>query len=247
MDLEASGRGTPEMPDELAGPLPRKVEFDSNDAYFLVWVVLIFVLGGAICCGWYVSTSIKQVHQRAALRSNGREIVGQVTGLPTGRGTRYVKYSFTLEGRDFSGEARIPGNSGIVLHERDHIIVRFLPSDPTMNHPDAWEWSPLMGLLPTGLLPFFGVLVVVALIFLRREQKVISNGKAVQGVVTGCTRNDGQFKVRYDFRTEDGGLVTGSSYSNDSYGTGDRIWILYLPESPRRNVSYPVPGSSVLG
>jgi hypothetical protein len=247
MGLEASSHGKPEMPDELTGPLPRKVEMDSNDAYYLTWVVLLFVVGGAISCGWFLFSSVKQVHQRAALRSDGHEIVGVVTGLPTGRGTEYVKYSFTFKGKNFSGETRIPRHAGIILHERDHILIRFLPSDPTINHPDAWEWSALMDLFPIGFQIFFALLVVAALIFLRRERRLAREGKAVPGVVTSCIRDDRQFKVKYEFRTEEGMLMTGGSSCKDFYETGTCIWILYLPQSPRRNGSYPLRDYSVLG
>jgi len=248
MNLEVSSHGTPEMPDELTGPSPRKVEMDSNDAYFLVWVVLIFVVGGAMSCGWFILDSIREVHQRTALRSDGREVIGEVTGLPTGRGTEYVKYSFTFKGKNFWGEARIPGDAGIVLHKQDRILIRFLPSDPTINHPYAWEWSvPLMDAVLIGVLLFVALFVVVALIYSRRERNLIREGKAVPGVVTNCIRNDGQFRVKYEFRTESGILMTGSSNSKDSSETGACIWILYLSNKPQRNCSYPVPGYDVLG
>jgi len=247
MNLEVSSHGTPEMPDELAGPLPRKVEMDSTGALFLWIVVLIFVVGGAISCGWFVFDSNKQIRQRAALRSDGREVVGVVTGLPTGRGTESVKYSFTFKGKDFSGEARIPGHAGIVLHEQDRIVIRFLPSNPAINHPDAWEWSALMGLDAIGFQIFCAALVGVTLIFLCRERRLVCEGKAVPGVVTSCTPDDRQFKVKYEFRTEDGILMTGSNSREDSYETGACIWILYLPQRPQRNCSYPLPGYSVLG
>ena len=155
MNLEVFSRGTPEIPDELTGPLPRQVEMDLNDAYYLICVVLIFLVGGSLLCGWYFFGSIKQAHQRAVLRSDGREVVGDVTGLPTGRGTEYVRYSFTFKGKDFSGEARIPGHLGFVLHKQDRILIRFLPSDPAMNHPYDWEWSALMDMFRVGFQIFF--------------------------------------------------------------------------------------------
>ena len=246
MNLGSSNHGTPMVPDELTGPLPRKVEMDSTDARFLFAVVLIFLVGGAISCGWYTFNSIKQVHQRAALRSDGREVVGEVTGLPTGRGTEFVKYSFTFEGKDFSGKARIPGHAGIVLHEQDRIVIRFLPSDPTVNHPDAWEWSALMGLGSIGFQIFCAVIVCVALIFLRRERRLAREGKAALGVVTSCTRKDRQFRVDYDFRTEDGIPMTGGSGCKDSYEAGTCIWILYLPQKPQRNRAYPLPDYRII-
>jgi hypothetical protein len=240
MDLEAPSHQALEMPEELSGPLPRKAELIADDSYFLIVVVLIFVVGGAITCGWWASAAIKQFHQRAVLRSDGRQIVGRVTGLPTGRGTEYVKYSFALNGRDFSGKARIPLHAGIGLHEQDQIVIRFLPSDPTINYPDAWEWSPLMGLDAIGFQIFCAAIVCLALFFLRRERRLACEGKAVLGVVTSCEPKDRQFRVNYDFRTDDGVLIKGGSGCKYAYKSGARIWILYLPSRPNRNGSYPL-------
>ena len=247
MNLQSSNHGTPTVPRELAGPLPRKVEMDSTDARFLFAVVLIFLVGGAISCGWYTFNSIKQAHQRTALRSDGRKVVGEVTGLSLGRGGKeFVKYSFTFEGKKFLGKARIPGNSGIVLHQQDQILIRFLPLDPAVNHPYAWEWSALMNLDSIGFQLFCAVIIGIALIFLRRERRLAREGKAVPGVVTSCTRKDRQFRVDYDFRTEDGILMTGGSGCKDFYETGTHIWILYLPQRPRRNRSYPLPDYRII-
>jgi hypothetical protein len=246
MNLEVPGHETPKMPVGLAGPLPRKVEMASDGTYYLTWMVLLFIVGGSLLCGWYIFDSIKQAHQRTVLRSDGREVVGEVTGLPTGRGTEYVKYTFTFNGKNFWGKARIPNHAGIVLHEQDKILIRFLPSYPAINHPYGWEWSALMDVVPVGFQIFFALLVIVALIFLRRERRLLREGKAVQGVITSCTPHDRQFKVKYEFRTEEGILMTGHSNCKDSYETGSSIWILYLPKRPQRNCSYPLPDYCVL-
>jgi hypothetical protein len=241
MNPQSSNAETPMIPAELTGPLPRKVEMDSTDARFLFAVVLIFLVGGTIACGWYAFGSIKQAHQRAALHSDGRVVVGDVVGLSLGRGGKeFVEYSFTFRGADFIGKARVPDHSGIVLHERDHILIRFLPSDATVNHPDAWEWSAFMGLDSIGFLIFCAIMVCVALIVLHRERRLAREGKAALGVVTRCTPKDRQFRVDYDFRTEEGIPMAGGCDCKDSHETGSCIWILYLPQRPQRNRAYPL-------
>jgi len=214
---------------------------DSDNAKYMILITLIFVVGGAIIIGWFALDSIKQFQQRTILRNEGREIVGTVTKLSQGRGSETVRYSFTIEGKDFLGKARVPDRLGFALHVRDRIVVRFLPSDPTVNHPEAWEWSAFTDIFRLGFQVFYALLVAVAWIFLGRERSLVREGKAVPGVVTSCISKDRQFQVGYEFRTEDGTLITGKSGSEESYETGSHIWVLYLPQRPQRNCSYPLP------
>ena len=244
---QASTHTASEMPQELAGPLPRRVETDSDDARYVLMLVLIFLVGGALIFGWYTFGSLNQVRQRAALRSEGREVVGEVTDLTTGRGTEYVKYSFTFGGKSFSGKARIPGHSGIVLHKQDRIIIRFLPSDPAVNHPYAWEWSALMDIVPIGFQAFFALIALAGLIYLLRERRLAREGIAALGVVTSCTLNDRRFQIKYEFRTKEGALMAGSSDCKDSRDPGASIWILYLPHRPQRNDCYPLSNFRIVG
>jgi hypothetical protein len=66
-------------------------------------------------------------------------------------------------------------------------------------------------------------------------------------MVTSCTPKDRAYRVDYEFRTEGGTLINGHIDSKDSYETGTRIWILYLPQRPQRNHRYPLDFFEVAG
>lgn len=244
MDFDGSSRDLPAVPEEFAGPLPRKVRLYSTDGRNLFAIAVLFLICGAIFTVSYCSEAIKQTRQRAVLRANGSNVVGEVTGFSIGRwAPTVVKYRFVVNGVTYSGRAKEPRNPGpgTALNESDQLLVRYLPSDPEINHPDAWEWSALMGLDSIVFQAFLVTMSILTLTILFRDRKLARDGKAAPGVVTSCTPKDRQFQVEYEFRREDGVLMRGKSGSHDPYQAGARIWILYLPQSPNRNRGYPLP------
>jgi hypothetical protein len=44
---------------------------------------------------------------------------------------------------------------------------------------------------------------------------------------------------KYEFRTRDGGIYTGSIKFNDSQKIGTSLCVIYLPQNPWRNLPYP--------
>lgn len=244
MDTEASSHAIPEFPSELVGPLPRKVEMDfDGDARYALVVVVLFFVPGLIFLGWKGYDYVKQFQQRDQLRGDVREVVGTVTGFSFGRYSPIsVNYRFTVNGMTYSGEALEPGSpgQGASLSKGGDISIRFLPSNPAINHPDAWEWSPAIGWYFVVGEVFFTSIGGLALAFLLRDRRLARYGKASEGVVTGCARNDRWFRVSYEFRTESGVLIKGHDDFKDEYGVGARIWILYLPRKPQRNHRYPL-------
>lgn len=239
------------MPSELTGTLPRRVglSLSEGDGRYLLLIVLVFFVGGLIFLGWKGYDDVTQFQQRSLLRGDAREVAGQVTGYSFGRySPKSVNYSFTVNGVTYSGRALEPASPapGTSFDKGDNILIRFLPSNPAVNHPDAWEWSPLIGWYFVVGQIFFSSMGGLALAFLLRDRKLARHGRVAQGVVTSCTRDDRLFRVDYEFRTEDGVLATGHNDFKDEYGTGARIWILYLPQKPLRNHSYPLDFYSVV-
>jgi hypothetical protein len=249
MNLGSSDREASAVPNELTGPLPRTVLLSDGDARYLLVIVLLFFVGGSLALGWEFFSDSEQFQQRGALRSDHGEAVGTITRQwSSGRGSvPHVRYTFTAGGTTYSGEARVPRHAGIILNASDRIFIRFLPSNPAINHPDAWEWSPLMGLDQNIFLVFFWTMGGLALAFLLRDRKLAREGQATAAVVTSCPPRDRYYRVSYEFHTEDGILIPGHSDSKVSYETGSRLWILYLPRRPRRNHTYPLSFFEVVG
>jgi hypothetical protein len=251
MEYEASNYTLSTMPSELTGPLPRRVELSlsEGDGRYLLLIVLVFFVGGLIFLGWKGFDDVRQFQERSLLRGDAREVAGQVTGYSFGRySPKSVNYSFTVNGVTYSGEALEPASPepGTSFDKGDNILIRFLPSNPAINHPGAWEWSPLSGWYFVVGQIFFTSMGGLALAFLLRDRRLARQGRVALGIVTTCTRDDRLFRVDYEFRTEDGVLATGHNDFKDEYGAGARIWILYLPQNPQRNHSYPLSFFSVV-
>lgn len=229
------------VPSEILGPLPRNVAICSDDARYLLTVVLITILGPLLGLGVYSLSELRNTQQRALLRSNGRDVAGEVTGLKIARGgVTDVEYSFVVDGSKYHGKARVPKHTDVVLNTSDQIRIRYIPSNPTINHPSAWEWSAFMGLDKAAFSLCFIGFGWIAFLMLYRERTLAREGKAVEGVVKGCAPRNREYQVEYRFRPENGEEVDGRCYCKDSYEAGDSVWILYLPMKPKRNHSYPL-------
>jgi hypothetical protein len=94
---------------------------------------------------WYGIDAVQQMQHRDALRRDGSETSGEVTRLWTsGHGLyRNVRYTFTVNGNAFTGEAQAPKNYWASLQNGGSLSVRYVSANPAINHPGAWEWSAL--------------------------------------------------------------------------------------------------------
>lgn len=243
MDKDDEGLDLEEQssPSELRGPLPRRAQMNSTNASAMVVVVVLCLGVGGIMFGSTCHDILAQIRQRTALRQEGRDTVGKVTATHAGHGPPTVTYAFEANGLNYSGKAELT-NDRPIFHESDQIAVRYLPMDPTVNHPADWEWSGLeiMDLIPEVFVLFLTSVGVVALVALFRDRKLARRGRPAKGVVVDCSPSKSDFRVEYEFRTQDGLAVTGHSSSPDEYGTGARVWILYCPQKPQRNSMYPL-------
>jgi len=232
-------------PSEIGGPLPRKVrlKLDRGDARFLLIIVLLFFVGGGFWLGWNADYDLKQFDQRALLRNDAREVVGEVTGFAYHRYAPLgVCYRFTVNGVTYSAEALEPNTPvpGSGLDKGDSLPIRYLQSNPKINHPAAWEWSAFDGWYTTAGVMCAAVIGFVVLVCLLRDRKLARYGKAASGVALGSTRDGRLYRVEYEFHTEGGISMKGKKSGPDEFGAGARIRVLYLPENPRRNSRYPL-------
>jgi hypothetical protein len=244
MTSETSDRAASAVPDELVGPTPREVYLSGNLASFLTVVVLLFIVGGGTVLGWWTFDAIRQSEHRAALRSGGQVIGGSITALTYSHGDSFVSYTFTVNGRRYFGKSQVSGATPLRARQ---IAVVYLPSDPAINHPAAWEWSPLMQIMVVPFSLFFMGVTVWGLAHIHRERVLARKGKPARGIVTSCTPEKSGYQIEYEFRTDEGEHVNGTSDSQAPYESGQNIWILYLTKDPRRNHSYPLSDYEIPG
>lgn len=150
----------------------------------LLAILSIFFLLRATFSGWYIVDSIQQTRDRAALRANGRLTIGDVTDLNLGRGSKEtLHYAFTVQGESYSGRTRLSSSYGIVLAKSDHLVIRYLPSDPAINHPDAWEWSPLLNSDSIIIGAFLMAVTTPMFVSVRRKLKLVRERRPTQEVI----------------------------------------------------------------
>lgn len=228
---------------EINALIPRRVQISPDQPKLLLWSLLAFLVAAAIWFGFYSYYS-RQVLQREALRSVGTQLIAEITRLPSSKSHTYVRYSFRIGPRWYGGEAALPDRR-IEVKVGQPIAIRYLPTDPSINHPSDWEWS-----LGSDIVPFVAFLLasglgfVPAIVFpvtLIRVRTLARRGLVVEGKVTACAPNHSKFNIDYEFRTNENILVEGTNeYSDEEYELGSSVRIIYLRSHPKRNACYPL-------
>jgi hypothetical protein len=254
MNTNSDLTGSATIPSELTGPLPRR--FEATGAGIHLARVAPALLALAIVPAlWGGINAAQQMQHESALRSDSGETVGEVTRTLKGKTSDFVYYTFSVNGKILTGNAEVPMDLRYDLRISRSLPIRYLPTNPDVNHPAAWEWS-LVYWRPQSSdlvhLPGFsselqwlfvslitGVIGLAFLVGLRRERKLIAEGAPATAVVTKCSRGTrGSFLVEYEFRTGEGRSIKGSR-SDSRREIGANFCVLYLPQNPRRNMRYP--------
>jgi len=224
------------VPPELTGAAPRETERSEEGAGSVLSVTLLVLAAIAMVVLSFIADA-RQKAKTEVLRREGRETMGRVTGLRHKPGAYTVRYAFNANGVAITGESPAPEDTWNGLRDADPLAIRFLPSNPAINHPAAWEGSGksywVMFFIPA--MPVAGAILI--LIQLRGQRRLVAEGVPTAGVVTRCARGSrGGWFVNYQFRTADGSAAKGSA--NLRMEIGATICILYLPQNPQRNQPY---------
>jgi hypothetical protein len=240
-DLHSGGAIT--IPGELTGPLPRKVSSSKagvNSGMFAACVVILALAGS-------FGFSINAVHQfqnLAALRRDGTGATAQISGFShTGKkgGILVVIYSFTANGMSFTGEASVPKNMERSVHEASALSIRYLPTNPAVNQPSAWEQSTISTWLLL-LLPLFpSTIGILILLSDRRDRRLLAQGiPAIATITRSYFNRKTGYGATYEFRARDGKVQTGSDTFDGPQEIGASLCVIYLPQYPKRNLPYPI-------
>jgi hypothetical protein len=239
MDRDFSSIQSASIPRELTGPLPRRLRLSKNGNLMAAAAAIMLALAVASTF-WVGFDRVQHLEHRAALRHDGRETVGEIRRVwsaSRSMKTR-VSYTFAVNGVPFVGEELVPDQLVRSFPESGTLPIRYLPSNPAVNHPAAWEWSLDLDSFVAPIL-WIG-LVLFLFTTLRSEHWLVAKGLPAVGEITKCApARRGGFSVNFDFRTEDGSVTKGSGWSQCRRETGERVCVLYHPENPKRNLSYP--------
>lgn len=219
-------------PPELTGPLPRHVQPPSG---MLFPALVLLSCSGVLLWGLYRAAG--EYAASVALRHGSQETTGVVT-FSTWRGATRVSYRFTVNGATFSGSSSATIHHQADLKKGDRLPIRFLPSNPAINRPAEWEGPEGDWWLGCA---FSGLLVAVflwGLLSTRRYLQVQAEGLPAAGTVISCLSSGRQsWEAKYQFRAG-GQLLEGSGSLAELLEPGATICVLYLPQSPRRNLVY---------
>jgi hypothetical protein len=221
------------IPPELTGPIPRRPRFDPVTLVFPLLMILFFA-------GLPAYVTLSQINKEQQLRQSSNEATGEIDRVTRqGRSrTPTVDYTFGVNGTSFTGNAAVPDELFSTIHRGDSLTIRYVPSNPLISHPTAWEWpgpSRVMYVMPLFGLPF----AIIYWVTLRSQRRLAFGGVAAIAKVTGCSSSRSGIFVNYDFQTVNGVPYQGKGSSPDRKEPGALICILYMPDNPLRNGTYP--------
>ena len=179
MDSSLSLDSASIIPIELTGQLPRRTRLEKP----IQWAaILTIILGIAVAIIlWAGRFAVQLTETRTALRHESSEATGVVEELWKTR----VNYSFAVNGRSFTGSA---SRSGPKLRVSDPLTIRYLPSNPAVNHPAAWEEPTVAAWLPFWIPTVLVLILVGMLIKMSIIRRLLTEGRPAVAVVTKCSR-----------------------------------------------------------
>jgi len=204
-------------------------------------VAAILLALGAAGAVWVGSSAVLQRQRNSALHQTGIETEAAITRLQVSNSVdARVRYTFRAAGTVYSGDAQVPEELAHSLAGSKNLPILYLPANPAINYPVAWEPSPgsqWAMLLAPVIAAVLGLLLIVPL---GVEHRMAAEGKPALAAVRKCTRGRSGYLVRYELRLGDELTIEGRGWCKNHQEPGNGIWVLYMPGEPRRNLPYPL-------
>jgi hypothetical protein len=238
--LERDDHWTP--PDSLGYSSLRPVRLTALGKFMIVIMAILVI--GAIVLGVFLGRKAQRQNQELTmLREQG--VTGDATVTrawidSSKEQQRWIAYRFDYAGRVYTHGVTTPGKIWRGLRQGATIQISFVPSQPSVSHPIGWGGEALpfwLAFLIAGMVagPAFLMLILV-----RRETRLLMEGRPAPGRVTGFRKTDKAIQVQYEFRLLNGAMVKGKTNRSRKPVVGETLCVLYDPENPRRNAIYPL-------
>jgi hypothetical protein len=199
---------------------------------------------GAVVLGVFLGRKVqREAAERTLLRDQGIAADAVVTRVWRGGGEdkeHRVTYGFEHGGQTYSRSVRTPVSIWRTLAPGATLPVRFVPSRPAINHPVAWPQNGLPSWFPYLLAAMVAVPAFLLPIPVRREARLLAEGRPAPGRVTGFKKTDKSIRVQYEFHLLNGTVAKGKVNRSKPPVEGATLCVLYDPENPRRNALYPL-------
>lgn len=181
---------------------------------------------------------MQQIRDWQALHRDGSETMGTVTGTKAGKAP-VLYYAFTVNGRSYVGRAYATEQRLHDLAVSGPLAIRYVPGNPAVNHPADWESAPVDSVWFLAPLPIilFGIMFLISLWL---ERRLVAEGVPARGVIRKCSYGSRSgYIAKYEFRTEEGRVLTKRVGVPGPLEVGSKIWVVYLRRHPWRNQPYP--------
>ena len=229
-------------PDGLGYSSLRPVRLTGSGIALLVMAGAMLL--GAVAAGIGLGTTAKrQAKEQRLLQEQSVNTDAQITRVWRGgdkNQQHLVSYRFTVQEREYVARKGVPSRIWQTLRAGSTLPVRFLPSNPKVNHPTEWDDTPMPNWVPYLVSGELAVIAVVLAILLRKQVRLLTEGRPAPGIVTGHRRTKNGTVIRYEFQLMNGATAKGRGQSRRPPAIGSPVCVLYDPENPRRNAPYPL-------
>ncbi len=230
--------------------MPRECRL-TGSGKFLVILSIILGLAAPTAGVGLGMLAARQAEEVRLLRTEGQVTEGRITRLWRTADKEHqprVAYEFSVRGRVFVNNARLPLSYWRKLKTGDSILVSYVPARPDINHPDGFARGALSIWFPVLLAVGLAVGSFCVTIPLRRQRFILTYGRVAPGWVTshGRTRRSSHGTdlgkpYFYDFRLLSGATANGKAGPTKTPpAVGSLIPVVYDPDNPRCNTAYPL-------
>jgi uncharacterized protein DUF3592 len=235
------------LPPELLGSVPRDVRLTSGGVAVVVTAIVLAI--GALASAIVMLVVYTRSESERQLREQDRvTAVAEVVQIAVGRGEeerRTVTYRYDVDGRRYTGTARLRESDRRDLKNGDPIQIGYLASRPQTNWLTGYERRGF----PIWTIPLVSLSLLLAAAAVarsvRRQRILLSEGRAAQARVISTKkvhRDHGTaFRISYEFQTLSGAKQTSRcEVGKTPPPIGTVIPIVYHRDKPQWSAAYPL-------
>jgi hypothetical protein len=157
----------------------------------------------------------------------------------------WVAYTFSAGGLVYDAQRKLSLATWTRLEVGSSLEVVYVPSKPELNFPRGHIGKPIPVWLPFLAAVALGSVGLPLLFAIRRERRLLEEGRVAPGVVTEHRKRGGGhgahgIEFRYKFALLSGSIGQGrGGPTRNPPPIGSTICVLYDPDNPPRNAPYP--------
>jgi hypothetical protein len=164
-----------------------------------------------------------------------------------------VTYRYTANGEEHTGRASVRRRDAARYSLGSQVRVRYLLAEPAENWLDGQRPRPMPIWLVLLLPPVLVLSAGAAALFIRRQARLLAEGRAALATVTKADKLRGResttWRVRYEWTLLSGAMRTGHAdlQTKTPPAVGTTIPVVYDRDHPQRHARYPLSLVQVVG